>query len=344
MVRSTLFALLFLIGGVYGGVISPCKPSGTALGCFCDKDGSVSNVLLNCSGVGPLLRGTLDLSNIGLTNITEGSFEKMTSLTELDLARNKLTALSATIFSNFTFLHYLSLSNNDIAFYPATIFENLQNVKNMILSENYVITTLPATIFHNMRSLEKLHLRLYMTVTLPATIFDKLTRLYQLTLNVATLPATIFDNLPNLLYLYLDRTYRITTLPATIFDKLTSLKQLWLRDNPWDCTDCNVKIFGQNLAYIYTAQQYGVNATCAGTDIDITTGANDCIPTAPTPAPTPVPAPIPAPVPTPLPMGFCGTLWPIDGRFGYATYDICICHGTTLVDCSYIPSSYDQSL
>nr|AIO11807.1 variable lymphocyte receptor type A [Petromyzon marinus] len=197
------------------------KTCETVTGCTCNE----GKKEVNCqykglkavpSGI-PADTEKLDLRSTGLTTLSDTAFRGLTKLTWLNLRYNRLQEIPDRLFSTVTKLERLELDNNQIKSLPAGLFDQLVELKQLYLQ------------FNQLKSL-------------PPNVFDRLTKLTMLQLNtnqLQSIPADAFDKLTNLQTLSLS-TNQLQSVPHGAFDRLGKLQTIVLRNNPWDCSRCEV--------------------------------------------------------------------------------------------------------
>ncbi|TGG93091.1 MAG: hypothetical protein ERJ67_04885, partial [Aphanocapsa feldmannii 277cV] len=176
------------------------------------------------------------LSSKGITSLSSGDFDGLTSLKYLYLYNNDLSSLPEDIFSGLSNLKQLELDNNNLSSLPEDIFSGLSKLQYLWLHNND-LSSLPEDIFDGLSDLEYLYLHNNDLSSLPEDIFDGLSNLYILFLynnDLSSLPADVFDGLSDLEILRLNDN-DLSSLPEDIFDELSNLDKLYLNDNSLTC-------------------------------------------------------------------------------------------------------------
>lgn len=127
----------------------------TLLGTGCISTSNLSTPVKTESDSVSYSNTTLDLSNTGLTKVSQDVFKK-TNLTKLDLSHNQLTNAIPGEIRFLSKLETLDLSDNAMTNLPAEIGQ-LQNLKTLDLSNNQ-LTGLPNEL-GQLSKLETLDLR-----------------------------------------------------------------------------------------------------------------------------------------------------------------------------------------
>lgn len=138
----------------------------------------------------------IDLSHLGIENLTIGDFPKLTTL---NASHNALTNIPANAFLQMPKLFTLDLSFNRIRELNVKSFEQLVELSDLRLSHNQ-IKELPLFLFMQTKSLVKLDLSQNGLQKLESGIFSNLTKLEVLDLShneFETLNASIFPQWSN---------------------------------------------------------------------------------------------------------------------------------------------------
>ena len=126
--------------------------------------------------------GRLDLSQQGLTAISEGVFDGLSGVTELVLAENSLSSLPSGVFGDLSSLEHLELQDNAITALPSDVFAGLSTLVTVALSGN-TLSTLPAGVFADLGALTSLEISDNSLTRLDAGSFAGLARLSALLLD-----------------------------------------------------------------------------------------------------------------------------------------------------------------
>ena len=200
--------------------------------------------------------GAMTLERNGITSLSTGDFNGLSSLGTLVLSHNSLTELPEGIFDDLGNLTILSLSNNGLQTLRGDVFEHTHRLVTLTLRKN-ALRDLPSGVFNNTRNMAALDLGNNSLHGLPAGIFDRLTRLSTLTIQnnsltdlradafsqlgklqtldlsnnpITSLPSGVFSNLGSLNILRMND-MRLQRLPDGVFDDLTALTSLYLHGN-----------------------------------------------------------------------------------------------------------------
>ncbi|KAI1882817.1 hypothetical protein AGOR_G00238820 [Albula goreensis] len=171
----------------------------------------------------------LNISNSGITQILDDTFNQTRGLTSLSLRGTNVSSLPPRLFWEMSGLEKLLLDRNKIESLSEDTFRGLGRLKMLHLSLN-ALQTIPAEVFVDLVDLEELSLYGNKIKTLPATLFSKLGKLKTLYLSrnqISKLPEGIFSELRNLSKLSLFGN-GLVSLP--IFVPMP-LEELWLYDN-----------------------------------------------------------------------------------------------------------------
>ena len=154
---------------------------------------------------------TLNITDVGLTQIESGAFQNLTGLIHLLSIRNKVQGLPDSIFAT-TKLETLILSDMEQIQVSSLTFHGLKNLKVFQFSHSK-LGTLGSSVFSDMINLEELKLE---------------------NNELRTLSTETFKGLNNLESLYL-KNNNLTTLAYGIFSDLTKLVTL-------DVTFCDIEV------------------------------------------------------------------------------------------------------
>ena len=179
------------------------------------------------------LSGTIcNLPNRGITSLSSGDFDGLSSLKILRLNDNDLSSLPEDVFDGLSSLETLYLQENDLSSLPEDVFDGLSSLKALRLNDND-LSSLPEDVFDGLSSLKALSLYDNDLSSLPEDVFDGLSSLETLSLydnDLSSLPEDVFDGLSSLETLSLEEN-DLSSLPEDVFDGLSSLKALYLYDN-----------------------------------------------------------------------------------------------------------------
>ena len=179
---------------------------------------------------------TLEIRKADFTELPDGVFDGLTSLTKLKLDRNKsLATVHSGAFDDLTLLTDLELNDGAVTALPSDVFDELLVLENLNLSRND-LTTLPSGLLDNQSELEGLNLSGNELSSLPEGIFDELDSLESLSLwnnSLDELSVDLFSELDDLTWLGLADN-GLEELPDDIFDDLTSLEGIGLDGNELD--------------------------------------------------------------------------------------------------------------
>ena len=99
----------------------------------------------------------LHLDNNKLTELPDGVFDSLASLTRLLLYANELETLPDGVFDKLTSLTSLYLSRNQLTSLPAGVFDSLTSLQGLRLDNN-LLTTLPDNVFAKLTNLVNIRL------------------------------------------------------------------------------------------------------------------------------------------------------------------------------------------
>lgn len=136
--------------------------------------------------------------------------------------------------AHLALVQQLSLAQTNVTTLQEHDFSGLVSVRDISLTDNTLLTTLPEGIFHGRSGLEYLSLQYNSLTTLPEGVFQGLGNLTTLLLNdnsLTTLPEGIFHGLNNLVYLNYSGN-SLTTLHEGLFHGLSRLEVLDSGYNP----------------------------------------------------------------------------------------------------------------
>ncbi|KAJ8390383.1 hypothetical protein AAFF_G00107770 [Aldrovandia affinis] len=173
----------------------------------------------------------LNVSHSGITEVSNGTFDKTRGLILLSLRETRLTGLPPQLFKHLRHLVRLLLDGNEITGVTRESFRGLGQLKSLDLSRN-ALADIQAGSFDDLLKLEQLSLQGNRIKRLPADLFSNLLKLKVLYLSrneLSALPAGIFDNLEALTKLSLFSN-RLEGLPFGLFGPMP-LEELWLYDN-----------------------------------------------------------------------------------------------------------------
>ncbi len=176
--------------------------------------------------------GILRLSRNSLQTLPYGLFSGLSSLERLELGRNDLATLSDNVFSDLSSLQALRLENNPLGELPDNVFSDLSSLQTLRL-DNTALTNIPRDLFIGLSSLQTLDLSMNELEMLSDDIFSELSNLSSLSLSdnsLDVLPDRVFSGLSSLETLYLDQNF-LETLPDGVFSGLSSLQGLELDRN-----------------------------------------------------------------------------------------------------------------
>ena len=88
----------------------------------------------------------MEITQKSITELPDGIFDNLSSLTWLDLEGNYLTSLPAGIFDDLSSLTYLSLSENSLTSLATGVFDNLSRLTDLSLGGNSLTSLCQATI------------------------------------------------------------------------------------------------------------------------------------------------------------------------------------------------------
>lgn len=182
--------------------------------------------------------GNLDLSYNLLTSISSGLFSSLKSLEILDLSYNRLKSIEPYIFMENNHLEKMDLTRNELSFddiKDGEIFSGLSSLKELYITFNKTIASLPTNIFRNLCSLKKLDLSNNNNLNIiDEKAFNGLNCLENLVLhdniNLSYLPSDVLSCLSSLKELDLSNCALIS-LPDKIFKECGSLEILAISNN-----------------------------------------------------------------------------------------------------------------
>ena len=225
----------------------------------CNKIGAVQlqGVGEVYNDIGPPSYRPLRLDGTGITELKQGDFAGLLSLTELHLQNNHLTTLPDSIFvgvpslnrlylnnnrlrklSRHTFsgasawISTLDLSNNLLISLPNNIFLDLTYLGGLNLHGNK-FETLSERMFSGLRNLKSIDLGGNPFMTLPENAFRRLKELRTLHIkygHFTTLPTDTFEHLKELQTLSMEHG-ALVMLPDSIFKNLIGLRKMRLHEN-----------------------------------------------------------------------------------------------------------------
>jgi hypothetical protein len=174
----------------------------------------------------------LILENNGAIHIEPGSFQDMTSLSDLFLFVNHLEKVPGPFPANIKSIH---LDNNRINSIPSNMFQNGTRLNVLSLRINN-ITSIQANVFLNLESIKELNLERNKLSVLQDNIFKFALGLEYLNLNRLTLTAIYqdcFSNLNSLTKLEMSFVHiSKDQVHGNIFRNLPNLEELVLQESP----------------------------------------------------------------------------------------------------------------
>ena len=180
------------------------------------------------------IRGSLILTDKGISALKAGDFDGLAYLSTLYLGVNQLTSLPDGVFDGLDRLTQLRLGGNQFSSLPARVFADLGSLKKLDLGNCNQLTSLSDEVFDGLNHLAVLWFHNNRKLTsLPDGVFNSLTNLTFLGLGdsgLISLPDGVFNSLTNLMSLDLWRN-RLTSLPDGVFNSLGSLTKLKLANN-----------------------------------------------------------------------------------------------------------------
>ena len=132
------------------------------------------------------VRGTIDLSNMGLREIRSGDFagpNHPTANIVLDLSGNELTTLPSDAFQGLGQVNTINLSDNAISSLPSDAFNDVKDTVHTVHLTGNELTTLPSGTLSGWSGLRQVHLTGNAITSLPANTFDGNTSMTHLYLN-----------------------------------------------------------------------------------------------------------------------------------------------------------------
>ena len=218
----------------------------------------------------------LILEDCGLVYIEPGSFQDMTSLSDLfmfvnqldkvpgpfpasiktiHLDNNKITSIPPNMFQNGTRLNVLSIRINNITSIQANAFLNIESIKDLHLERN-TLTVLQDNMFKFALGLEYLNLnRLTLTAIYP-DCFSNLNSLTKLEMSFVRVSkdqvhGSIFRNLPSLEELVLQESPTLAEIFITNLvierKKVGTITKLNLEDNGLESLSSDIEIYLPNI-------------------------------------------------------------------------------------------------
>ena len=200
---------------------------------------------------------TLTLDRNKLSEIQEGQFSGLSSLSHLGLEANGIGNLSVESFYGLTNLKYLYLPYNNIQILPDGIFDSTPNLVELHITNNEIVS-LSSTLFSKLTFLEDLLMSTNKIENLPEAIFDNNRNLKTIDLdsnqisssltnghfvgprdvekidlsfnNLTDIHPSTFHNLRMLKALFLDNN-RLTTVGSSAFEGLERMERLHLQGN-----------------------------------------------------------------------------------------------------------------